>query len=412
MADILKKITLTETYDSGPYYDAFYSTDCTNYTQSVDGDDIYLPSISSVAYITVPEETTCIKLQSVPGDCDNEVIVDFTPTTTSTSTSTTILPTTSTTTSTTSGPTTTTTSTTTILPSTTTTTSTTTILPSTTTTTTTSTTVAPCNCITVDVLNTQLTDGGLDLYYILNDCGGGSRDVNLAETIGSEVGGSTYFGLCSRGTTSDLFKYGPSGDPFVGIEGMNINPNVTVCTVDGDCLPVVPITTTTTTSTTQPLNCDSYYNNSSQVLTGIDYYDCSGNLIQDVTVGLGEDICASQEPFGGDAGFLVFNGPCGSPPSTTTTTTSSTTVSPTTSTTTTSTTLANGTLWNLLCPSSATGGCPYTFTKLDGTLCSDTMPTDTDTIFCVKEGTTPTVTGGEWTEIGDPCSFNSCLENP
>jgi hypothetical protein len=138
----------------------------------------------------------------------------------------------------------TTTTTTTIAPTTTTTTST-TVAP--TTTTTTSTTAASCNCITVDVLNTQLTDGGLDLYYILNDCGGGARDVNLASTIGTEVGNSTYFGLCSRATTSDLFKYGPTGDPFVGIEGMNITPNGTICTVDGDCLPVVPTTTTTTT---------------------------------------------------------------------------------------------------------------------------------------------------------------------
>ena len=114
-------------------------------------------------------------------------------------------------------------------------------------TTTTTTTAASCNCITVDVLNTQLTDGGLDLYYILNDCGGGARDVNLASTIGTEVGNSTYFGLCSSGPINDLFKYGSGGTPFEGIEGMNITPNGTICTVDGDCLPVVPTTTTTTT---------------------------------------------------------------------------------------------------------------------------------------------------------------------
>ena len=112
--------------------------------------------------------------------------------------------------------------------------------------------VVECNCITVDVLNTQLQDGGNDLYYIVNDCSGGSRDINLFSTIGSEQNGSTYFGICSRGTTSDLFKYGPSGSPFVGLPGMNINPNATVCTVDGDCLPVLPPVTPTPTPTNTP----------------------------------------------------------------------------------------------------------------------------------------------------------------
>lgn len=137
----------------------------------------------------------------------------------------------------------------TVVPTTTTTTSTT--QPVTTTTTTTTTIAEVCNCITVDVLNTQLTNGGLDLYYIVNDCGGGARDVNLNATLGTEYNGSTYFGLCSRTTLSNLFKYGPSGTPFVGIEGMNVTPNGTVCTIDVDCLPVVP--TTTTTTTTQPV---------------------------------------------------------------------------------------------------------------------------------------------------------------
>jgi len=186
--------------------------------------------------------------------------------------------------------------------------------------TTTSTTVVECNCITVDVLNTQLTDGGLDLYYIVNDCGGGSRDINLAQTIGTEQDGSTYFGICSRGTTSDLFKYGPSGSPFVGIEGMNINPNGTICTVDGDCLPVVPVTTTTTipvtttttipvttTSTTIPVTtttttvpgCYTYsiQNNSLTENLTFQYRDCEGTLIQDVVVLADSgtpDFCAEQ----------------------------------------------------------------------------------------------------------------------
>jgi hypothetical protein len=107
---------------------------------------------------------------------------------------------------------------------------------------------ASCECITVDVLNTQLTSGGLDLYYILNQCGVGSTSINLTNTLGSEFDGSTYFGLCNTGSQSNLFKYGPSGSPFVGIEGMNVTPNLTTCTVNGDCVPVTPTTSTTSTT--------------------------------------------------------------------------------------------------------------------------------------------------------------------
>jgi hypothetical protein len=97
-----------------------------------------------------------------------------------------------------------------------------------------------CSCITVDVENTQLTSGGLDLYYILNQCGSGATDINLTITLGTESGGSTYFGFCNTGSQSNIFKYGPSGSPFVGLPGMNVNPNATSCSVNGDCLPVLP----------------------------------------------------------------------------------------------------------------------------------------------------------------------------
>lgn len=98
-----------------------------------------------------------------------------------------------------------------------------------------------CTCITVDVLNTQLQSGGLDLYYIYNSCETGQvESVNLFESIGSEQNGSTYFGLCKSGVGSNMFKYGESGDPFVGLEGMNTNPSTTPCSVDQDCYPVLP----------------------------------------------------------------------------------------------------------------------------------------------------------------------------
>jgi len=167
------------------------------------------------------------------------------PTTTTTSTA---APTTTTTS--TAAPTTTTTST--AAPTTTT---TSTAAPTTTTTstaapTTTTTTEQPCNCVTVDVLNTQLTSGGLDLYYIYNSCGSGETSVNLNTYFGIEQNGSTYFAFCQTGSSSNMYKYGPSGNAFVGLEGMNTVPNTNTCNSDFDCSPVVPTTTTTTAAPT------------------------------------------------------------------------------------------------------------------------------------------------------------------
>jgi len=100
--------------------------------------------------------------------------------------------------------------------------------------------VVSCNCITVDVLNTQLTDGGLNLYYIFNSCGVGETSVDLTTLLGVEQNGSTYFGLCEQGAGSNMYKYGPNGSPFVGLPGMNTTPNQTSCSSDFDCFPVVP----------------------------------------------------------------------------------------------------------------------------------------------------------------------------
>jgi hypothetical protein len=100
MADIYKLITLTEKNDSGPNYDAFYSIDCLSFTQSVDGGNINLPSVGSTAVITVPEETQCIKLESIPEPCSNFVISGSATTTTTipVTTTTTTIPVTTTTT--------------------------------------------------------------------------------------------------------------------------------------------------------------------------------------------------------------------------------------------------------------------------------------------------------------------------
>ena len=184
--------------------------------------------------------------------------------------------------------------------------------------------VETCACITVDVLNTQLTSGGLDLYYILNQCGSGATAINLAITLGTEQDGSTYFGFCNTGTQSTTFKYGPSGSPFAGLPGMNVNGNATVCTVNGDCLPVVPVVpvtptptptgtptpvpvtptptptgTPTPTPTPAPLGCYTYSvqnNDFSNSLT-IAYNDCDGNPQTAVVLADSgtPDFCAEQD---------------------------------------------------------------------------------------------------------------------
>jgi hypothetical protein len=98
---IQKTITLTDKgVNSGPTYTLSYSSDCVEYTSSV---NVTLSSISSSVVVNVPENTQCIKLTSI-GDCTNEVIQNITTTTTTTiaptttTTTTTIAPTTTTTT--------------------------------------------------------------------------------------------------------------------------------------------------------------------------------------------------------------------------------------------------------------------------------------------------------------------------
>ncbi len=100
--------------------------------------------------------------------------------------------------------------------------------------------VVECNCITVDVLNTQLTNNGLNLYYIFNSCAAGETSVDLTSIFGIEQNGSTYFALCEQGAGGNLYKYGPNGSPFVGVGGMNTTPNQDGCVDNLECTPVVP----------------------------------------------------------------------------------------------------------------------------------------------------------------------------
>lgn len=208
-------ITLTTPVGSsvGPF-DLFSNAD--SYVVPFDT-NIPLSTLLSGYTVELPVGATIVRVQSL-GTCTN--YIDLPVNCTTTTTTTTVAPTTTTTT--------------TITPTTTTT--TTTVAPTTTTTT----TVVDCNCITVSALDTELTSGGQDLYYILNSCSGGNVDINLNDTPGIEFDGSTYFGLCSSSPISNLFKYGSGGTPFEAIEGMTVTSNETPCSENVDCVPVVP----------------------------------------------------------------------------------------------------------------------------------------------------------------------------
>jgi hypothetical protein len=91
---------------SGPLYDAFYSTDCVNYSEFSGSSNLYIPDLGATVNITIPDTTKCIKLINLSAGCNENYtikVLNFTTTTTTTSSPTT------TTTTTYSGPSTTTT---------------------------------------------------------------------------------------------------------------------------------------------------------------------------------------------------------------------------------------------------------------------------------------------------------------
>jgi len=98
-----------------------------------------------------------------------------------------------------------------------------------------------CECSTVIVENALLTSDGLDLFLNYLDCNGDSAFINLAQSIGTELDGVSYFGLCNSGSSGGyLYKYGVNGNLFSGLEGMSITDQGTTCEENNDCIPVTP----------------------------------------------------------------------------------------------------------------------------------------------------------------------------
>lgn len=102
MANAYFIVTLsTADAGSGPNYDVLYSTDCVSYSPAIPA-TVTLANVGAQTYITVPDNTQCVKLTNINSNCTNSVTSSVTITTTTTTTAapttTTLAPTTTTTT--------------------------------------------------------------------------------------------------------------------------------------------------------------------------------------------------------------------------------------------------------------------------------------------------------------------------
>jgi hypothetical protein len=86
MANIKVKLTLLTTGgSSGPLYNAYYTTDGTTYIIAVDGSNVTLASVGSEVIITIPDNSTNVKLVNLAAGCqDNYYVVPVVTTTTTT----------------------------------------------------------------------------------------------------------------------------------------------------------------------------------------------------------------------------------------------------------------------------------------------------------------------------------------
>jgi hypothetical protein len=77
---------------SGPLYDAYYSTDCVNYSEFSGSSNLYIPDLGATVNITIPDTTKCIKLINLSAGCNENYtikVLNFTTTTTTTAPATT-----------------------------------------------------------------------------------------------------------------------------------------------------------------------------------------------------------------------------------------------------------------------------------------------------------------------------------
>ena len=162
-----------------------------------------------------------------------------------------------------------------------------------------------CFCRTIVVSESLLQDGfGNDLYYVYADCNGDLTQINLATALKPDVGdGNSYVGVCASGA-SNMFRYGPTDDAFVGTEGMNVITSDTACTANIDCFPQLPTPTPTAvqptpTPTPGPVTCTEYtvtYPSNASNQFGTWTYTCCDGTSGSLTLGRDQDgiICAQD----------------------------------------------------------------------------------------------------------------------
>jgi hypothetical protein len=174
--------------------------------------------------------------------------------------------------------------------------------------------MATCNCVSIELLNSQLTQLGQALWISNYPCGGPSTVSQVWSSYPYDMfpAGPTIY-ICTPNLGSISYQYGIAGNPVVGIPLGAIQTVGGVCTSVNDCYlapaqtpmstppstntptPTVtrtptntPTKTTTPTVTrtpnptpsTTPIVCGSGTTTGTHV-----YYDCCGNLIQGSSVG-------------------------------------------------------------------------------------------------------------------------------
>jgi len=131
-------------------------------------------------------------------------------------------------------------------------------------------------------------------------------------------------------------------------------------------------------------------------------YQVSGNT-GCVCIGTGTtNPCPSPSP---TPSITVTQTPSVTPTNTITPTMS---ITPTVTPTTTPSSSVAGVLYDLFCPSTVPGGCPFTFISPEGNECNGTVISDLTFTFCVQAGTTPTCVNGQVINLNESCASNGC----
>ena len=229
--------------------------------------------------------------------------------------------------------------------------------------------MATCNCVSIELLNSQLTQLGQTLWISNYPCGGPSTVSQAWNAYPYDMfpAGPTIY-ICTSNLGSISYQYGIAGTPVIGIPSGAIQTVGGVCTSVNDCY-VAPPATPTPTITRTPTNTPTQTKTPTQTptntrtptqtptntktptqtktptptpsvtpivcgsgtTTGNYYYtDCCGNFTQGTTVGIIVSLDYTK-PYNGVVKLNVpANKICSTPtPTPTPTTTPTNTITPT-----------------------------------------------------------------------------------